>query len=269
MVSFPDLTTSDVLMQDPRVVSLILCHDRPKARAKQIEKLADIAQKLRALNNYSALRAFVAGINNSTFPGDDTMEIFKSKSPEQAKNLRSWDVLLQHIRSHRAYRMALRNSKGACIPALYVLNSECSVVSLIDDISREVHISDLIRAHEGNLDINPDMPGKVHWGKYNMIGKFINSTTQCQAQCQNTNDYDFPERLHICNLIFRVTLMNEDVRLRNSFYLLVDASCFLQTQKSRIAPPTDADMIDDPHRLSTKEVHPARDPLLRKFMFWS
>jgi len=99
-------------------VSLILCHDRPRARAKQIEKFVDVAQKLRTLNNYSALRAFVAGINNSTFSGDETMEIFKSKAPDQAKNLQSWDLLLQRIRAHSAYRMALKNSKGACIPAL-------------------------------------------------------------------------------------------------------------------------------------------------------
>jgi hypothetical protein len=102
------------------VVSLILCHDRPKSRARQIEKFVEIAQRLRALNNYSALRAFVAGINNATFPGDETMEQFKAKSPEQAKNLQSWDVLLQQIRAHRAYRLALRNTKGACIPALSV-----------------------------------------------------------------------------------------------------------------------------------------------------
>lgn len=102
-----------------RVVSLILCHDKPRMRAKQIEKLVEVAQKLRSLNNYSALRAFVAGINNSSYPGDQTMEQFKARCPEQAKNLQSWDVLLQHIRSHRAYRLALRNTKGACIPALY------------------------------------------------------------------------------------------------------------------------------------------------------
>lgn len=101
-----------------RVVSLILCHEKPKARAKQIEKFVEVAQKLRTLNNYSALRAFVAGINNSTFPGDETMEYFKAKSPDHAKNLQSWDLLLQHIGAHRAYRMALRNTKGACIPAL-------------------------------------------------------------------------------------------------------------------------------------------------------
>lgn len=98
------------------MVSLILCHERPRQRARQIEKFVDIAQKLRQLNNYSALRAFVAGINIAT--DDPTMEVFKAKAPDAAKNLMSWDVLLQQIRSHRAYRLALRNSKGACIPAL-------------------------------------------------------------------------------------------------------------------------------------------------------
>jgi hypothetical protein len=68
------------------------------------------------MNNYSALRAFVAGINNAT--DDPTMEQFKARSPDHAKNLMSWDLLLQQIRSHRSYRLALRNSKGACIPAL-------------------------------------------------------------------------------------------------------------------------------------------------------
>jgi len=99
-----------------RVVSLILCHERPKNRARQIEKFIDIAMKLRQMNNYSALRAFVAGINNAT--DDPTMEALKSKSPDHLKNLQSWDVLLQQTRAHRSYRLALRNSKGACIPAL-------------------------------------------------------------------------------------------------------------------------------------------------------
>jgi len=106
-----------------RVVSLILCHDRPKNRARQIEKLVDIAQRLRGLNNYSALRAFVAGINNSTFPTDVTMELFKTKAPDMYKTFHSWDILFKAIRSHRAYRMALKSSKGACIPALCVSGS--------------------------------------------------------------------------------------------------------------------------------------------------
>lgn len=101
-----------------RVVSLILCHDKPLKRARQMEKMVDIAARLRSMNNYSALRAFVAGINSATYPGDETMELFKSRSPEQAKNLQSWELLLQQLRAHRAYRLALRNSKGSCIPAM-------------------------------------------------------------------------------------------------------------------------------------------------------
>ncbi|KAG9314388.1 ras guanine nucleotide exchange factor domain-containing protein [Chiua virens] len=178
------------------VVSLILCHDKPKSRAKQIEKFVDIAHKLRALNNYSALRAFVAGINNSTFQGDDTMEIFKTKTPDHYKNLLSWDVLLQHRGAHQAYRMALKNTKGACIPAL------------------EVHMSDLIRAHEGNPDVSATEANKIHWGKFNMFGRFIQSTTHCQLQCQTTSDYNFSERPKIRNLVFNEYVMPEDVTIR-------------------------------------------------------
>jgi len=93
-----------------------LCYDKPRQRAKQLEKLIEIAQRLRQMNNYSGLRAFVAGIFAAW--DETTMDLFGAKCPESMKNLKSWEVLLQQIRSHRAYRLALRNSKGGCIPAL-------------------------------------------------------------------------------------------------------------------------------------------------------
>ncbi|KAG6911950.1 hypothetical protein DXG01_000198 [Tephrocybe rancida] len=186
------------------VVSLILCHKTPRARVKQIEKLLEIAQRLRALNNYSALRAFIAGINNATFAGEETMEQFKAKSPDQDKNLRSWDVLFQAIRSHRAYRLALRNSKGACIPAL------------------EVHMSDLIKAHEGNGDFHSSDPNKIHWGKFNMMGKFISSTVQCQAQCKTAADYSFTERAHIRELLGRPVMNDQHINGERKVRGLVD-----------------------------------------------
>ncbi|KZT30401.1 ras GEF [Neolentinus lepideus HHB14362 ss-1] len=221
------------------VVSLVLCHDRPKARSKQIEKFVDIAYHLRRMNNYSALRAFVAGINNSTFQGDETMTIFKEKSEKHYKQLQSYDVLLQSIRSHRAYRMALRNTKGACIPAL------------------EVHISDLIRTQEGNPDVKPNDPSKIHWGKYNLMGRFISTIIQCQAQCRTSLDYDFPELSHISDLLLRDCLMDEGM------------------QQSRIASVSDGGGTDDiysgvPVKSSSREYpSSAKDPtLIKKIFFW-
>jgi hypothetical protein len=83
----------------------------------------DLATRLRGMNNYSALRAIIAGINSAAFETDSTMQIFRTnvKSNEQYKNYQSFDNLLQAVRAHGKYRMALRNSKGACIPALYVV----------------------------------------------------------------------------------------------------------------------------------------------------
>ncbi|KAH7915776.1 ras guanine nucleotide exchange factor domain-containing protein [Hygrophoropsis aurantiaca] len=196
------------------VASLILCHEKPKHRAKQMEKLVDIAHKLRALNNYSALRAFVAGINSATFQGDETMEMFMSRTPDHHKNFLSWEVLLQHRGAHHAYRMALKNTTGACIPAL------------------EIHMSDLIRAQEGNKDFSPDDPSRIHWGKFNLFGKFIQSTTQCQMQCQTTADYDFPERSKVRSLVFNEFVMSEEMK------------------KSRIAPLPDSESNDEPYRPS-------------------
>jgi hypothetical protein len=82
-------------------------------------------------------------------------------------------------------------------------------------------MSDLIRAHEGNPDVNINDPGKVHWGKFNLFGKFISSTTQCQSQCRTTNDYEFAPNDQIYNLIFRDTLGLMDTEVYNG------ATCLL------------------------------------------
>lgn len=176
------------------VASLILCHDRPKARARQIERFVEIGVSLRNLNNYSGLRALVAGINAATYSGDMPMEIFKQKALEAYKSYQSWDLLFQAIRSHRAYRMALRNTKGACIPAL------------------EVHLLDLIRAHEGNPDYSGVYPSKIHWAKFNMIGRFIAGTVQAQEQCRQSPEYTFEENPEINGLVRTEFIMDADMR---------------------------------------------------------
>lgn len=74
-------------------------------------------------------------------------------------------------------------------------------------------MSDLIRAHEANDDVNPSDPAKIHWGKFNMMGRFINSTTQCQAQCRAVGDYHFPARQHIKDMLSASCIMNDEVGL--------------------------------------------------------
>ena len=119
-----------MLIRCVRAVSLILCHDKPKARARQIEKFAEVASHLRAHNNYSGLRALITAINQSTYPGDEPMQIFKTNTFLHKKFLSS-DVLLRTTGAHQSYRMALKNTKGPCIPSLYVQEPAISLLSLM------------------------------------------------------------------------------------------------------------------------------------------
>ncbi|KAI9435016.1 ras GEF [Lactarius psammicola] len=205
------------------VVSLILCHDKHKNRAKQIEKLAEIAERLRALNNYSALRAFVAGINSAAYSGDPAIAKFRENNPKLYKHFQSWELLFNSTGSHRTYRMALRNSKGPCIPAL------------------EVHLSDLIRAHIGNGDFHPEDSSKIHWAKFNMMGRFVHLVKHYQLRCCGVG-YSFEERLELQGIL-NVTIMHNEMQL------------------SRITPPPDGD--------ESRDYSNWRDAvLMRKLLFW-
>ena len=82
-------------------------------------------------------------------------------------------------------------------------------------------MSDLIRAQEGNGDTNEAYPSKIHWAKFNMMGRFIASTLQCQAQCRNSNDYDFPKRMAIAELFVKIPVMSTEVCLSISYSLPV------------------------------------------------
>ncbi|KAI8995615.1 ras GEF [Trametes punicea] len=208
------------------VVSLILSHDKPKGRARQIEKFIDVANRLRTHHNYSGLRAIIAGINSATFEGDESLELLRTKSAESWKNFQQWDQLLQSVRSHQKYRMALRNTKGACIPAL------------------EIHLSDLIRAHEGNPDYHDGDPNKIHWAKFNMMARFIDTIVECQKGCRESSGFErFPDREELRKLF-----------MFEQEHLLMDDDM----QRSRMALP-DLDGFEDNVRSGGPRMAP-RDP---------
>ncbi|KAL5495208.1 hypothetical protein ACEPAI_671 [Sanghuangporus weigelae] len=212
------------------VVSLILCHDKPKGRARQIEKFAEVATKLRMLNNYSGLRAVITAINQSTYPGDPSMEIFKTKVDLHKKYLSS-DILLRTTGAHQSYRMALRNTKGPCIPSL------------------EVHTSDLRRANEGNPDTKPDDPTKINWAKYTMMGRFIELITSIQDRCVGRNGYNFAENKYLGQL-FDVPVMDYEMQL------------------NRIAQPVDDDAFSSPpsSSMSVGGGHSKEGSVLRRIL---
>ena len=61
---------------------------------------------------------------------------------------------------------------------------------MLTESYREIHTSDLIRADVGNKDFHDDDRTKIHWEKFNMIGRFIDSITQCQDACREISNRD-------------------------------------------------------------------------------
>jgi hypothetical protein len=72
-----------------------------------------------------------------------------------------------------------------------------------------------------------------------MIGRFITTTIQCQNQCRNSNDYDFPERLHISDLLKRRPVMSIEVGNLSYSYFIFYLAFTLQMQKSRLKSQDD------------------------------
>jgi hypothetical protein len=192
-----------------RVWSLILCHDKPKTRVKQVEKFVDVADVLATMDNFAGLRAVIAGINHATPPGDSAMKTFMEKFPAKYENFRRHDTMLQSTRAHKTYRMQLRAAKGAAIPTPYVTSVGSTMIT--NCFCSEVHIIDLIKSHEGNPDVSPVDPTKIHWAKWNMIAKFIDTVTAYQHRCRTLGEYNFQENQSISELWEKHYLMDEDV----------------------------------------------------------
>lgn len=96
--------------------SLIVAHDKVKAREKQVERFVELAKILRTMNNYVGLRAIITGINNATFQNDEIMTMFKESKLRSYQLYLGYGVLMNSQHNHRAYRLALRHTVGAAIP---------------------------------------------------------------------------------------------------------------------------------------------------------
>ncbi|KAL4869131.1 hypothetical protein BDV12DRAFT_185364 [Aspergillus spectabilis] len=135
------------------VASVILFRDKPKHRARALEKFMNIAQKLRRLNNYNSLGAVIAGANGT--PVRRLTQTQELVPPQTRKAFLGLVVLMSTQRSHFAYRLAWDNSFAERIPFL------------------PLHRRDLVSAEEGNRTFIGDNRMRINWKKFEVMGEVV------------------------------------------------------------------------------------------------
>ncbi|KAL9031511.1 MAG: hypothetical protein Q9196_000449 [Gyalolechia fulgens] len=141
--------------------NMVLLREKPKHRAKALEKFMAIAWKLRQLNNYNSLGAVVAGINaTSVHRLVHTRELVPYEVQKQFMRL---EILMGTQKSHFAYRLAWANTPMERIPFLPLL------------------CRDLASAEEGNSTYVDEGRKLINWRKFEIIGDVVISIQQSQA----------------------------------------------------------------------------------------
>ncbi|RDW70607.1 putative Ras guanyl-nucleotide exchange factor RasGEF [Aspergillus mulundensis] len=135
------------------VASVILLRDKPKHRARALEKFMNIAQKLRRLNNYNSLGAVLAGINGG--PVSRLGQTRELVPPQIHKDFMRLLILMGTQKSHFAYRLAWDNSFSERIPFL------------------PLHRRDLVSAEEGNRTFIGDNRTRINWRKFEVMGEVV------------------------------------------------------------------------------------------------
>ncbi|RMD39657.1 hypothetical protein DV735_g5471, partial [Chaetothyriales sp. CBS 134920] len=160
------------------VSGMILLRDKPKHRARALEKFMDLAWKVRQLNNYNSLGALVAGINGHEIARlAATRELVPAEKQKQFLRL---TILTSVSRSHAAYRMAWENSSAERIPFLPLLRQDLTMASTA----------------------NPTFMGSnINWKKFEIMGEAVVSVQRSLEQ-----PYSFPRRSTASDLTIKLIL---------------------------------------------------------------
>ena len=160
------------------VANMIVLRDKPKHRARMLERFMAIAwvsrpriqlashaddalQKLRQQNNYNSLGAVVAGINGTAVHRlTQTRELVPQQVQKQFMRL---EILMGTQRSHFAYRLAWTNTSTERIPFL------------------PLHLRDLVLAEEGNRTYLDDGNSRINWKKFELMGEVVVGVQRSQG----------------------------------------------------------------------------------------
>lgn len=144
------------------VANFVLLRDKPKHRAMMLEKMMRVARKLRELNNYNALGAFLAGLRSTAvYRLQATRELIP---PAVGKDWMKLEILMNPSRSHSAYRLAWDNSSSERIPYI------------------PLQLRDLTSAEQGNPTfIGDEKTGRINWKKFEVMGEVIVGLQKAQG----------------------------------------------------------------------------------------
>jgi RasGEF domain/RasGEF N-terminal motif len=180
------------------VSGMILLRDKPKHRAKAVEKWMTIAWKVRQLNNYNSLGAIVAGIN-----GHEIARLLQTRElvpPQANKDFMRLSILMGLSRGHAAYRLAWENSFTERIPFIPLLRQDLTLAS--NGMSTWIE-------KEGEKRIN--------WRKFEVMGEVI-----VMIQNSQLSGYKFqPKDEEIVKLILETKVLEgseEDADPRGELY---------------------------------------------------
>ncbi|KAH0347006.1 ras GEF, partial [Aureobasidium melanogenum] len=175
------------------VANLILLREKAKHRVLMLEKLMHVARKLREMNNYNSLGAFLAGISSAAVHRlAATRELL---SPETGKDWMKLEILMSPTRSYAAYRLAWDNSSGERIPFL------------------PLPIRDLVAAAEGNKTyIGDEANGRINWRKFEVMGETIVGIQRAQG-LPYRNSMLGPRNHDLLALILNSNMIRDDEAL--------------------------------------------------------
>ena len=158
------------------VANLILLRDKPKHRARALEKFMGVAWQLRYLNNYNSLGAIIAGINGTAVHRlSQTRELIPPQAQKQFMRL---EILMGTQKGHFAYRLAYENTTTQRIPFL------------------PLHRRDLVLAEQGNRTFLDSDNERINWAKFEIMGDVIIGIKKSQqVPYQHINRHEDIQRL--------------------------------------------------------------------------
>ena len=167
------------------VTGMILLRDKPKHRAKALEKFMAIAWKCRQLNNYNSLGCILAAINGVAI---HRLVQTKELLPERVqKDFRRLEILMGTSRSHAAYRLAWENSFAERIPFMTLVLKDLNIA---EDCNRTF--------------VKPS--GHINWKKFEIMGEVILSIQKSQEKPYG----HLPKNHEVKNLLLETKVLEHE-----------------------------------------------------------